>query len=187
MCQFRTDLLTVTEQALSINPQDAIATYLLELCLPEQVESGAYGFPGLPDALAQDDVNPFDGNSQNRLLNLPIYLPGIGSKVKDVKEKYAKRIEVEESMDLSRDVSAVTEGTTGAALGRSEHEGTVDMDMSISMSGEQSWDNEEAGADDDHEEEDEGASGGVMGGDTISMEEEEESAEGADGSGMDFD
>lgn len=189
-------------QALSINPQDAIATYLLELCLPEQVDSGAYGFPGLPEQLTQDDLDPFDGLSQNRLLNLPIYLHGTGMRAKEKGKEGGKGgvaggskstatgkavEEREESMDFSRDVSVVAEEVSRREMIRERLAREEEMDMDLSMTMEESAEEEEEEEEedeDDGEAEGEGESGAMVGGETVSMEEDSGAR---DGSTMDFD
>jgi anaphase-promoting complex subunit 6 len=46
--------------ALSLSPQDPMATVLLEMALKEQVEElGPETIPSLPGALASRDLNPF--------------------------------------------------------------------------------------------------------------------------------
>ena len=47
-------------QALSLGPQDPMATVLLEMALKEQVEAwDVTTLPGLPSALASRDLDPF--------------------------------------------------------------------------------------------------------------------------------
>lgn len=59
-------------QALAISPQDAIATVLLELALPDQLELGAMRIPGIPKLLRNDDFDALDPEQAKRLVDISV-------------------------------------------------------------------------------------------------------------------